>query len=214
MKVDRKTAAYTYLKDAILSGHFPEGAPIREMEIAETLQMSRAPIREAIRLLEREGVLVSYPSRGAFVASLTPHDVEEICELRILHEVYALEKSFDSFTVNELDYYKKAFIESYKQKDWETYHRVDQNFHGLILNKCGSSRLLGFIGTLNIQIERLRRYMAQNPRRMQESCEEHLRIIEYIRSHELQLAKQEMEKHLRGVMISSVETHSKIQTKK
>lgn len=207
MILDRTTTAYRYLRNGIITGEFPEGSPIREMDVAESLQISRSPVREAIRLLEREGVLTIYPARGAFVNTLTPHDVEEICELRILHELYALEKAIKKITVEDLEKIEAAFRITYERRDWDSYHQVDYDFHDLIVRKCGSPRLLNFICTLNFQIERLRRYMAQNPHRMEESFREHLQIIKYIRLCELQMAKLEMEKHLREVMFSYLETH-------
>lgn len=212
MKADLRTIACNYLRTGILNGDFPNGAPIREMEIAETLQMSRAPIREAIRLLESEGVLVSYPSRGAFVASLTLRDVQEICQLRILLELYALDVAFDSYSAEEFEEFRLAFQQSYVNHDWETYHLTDRQFHDLLVGKCGLSRLTAFLDTLNFQIERLRRFMEQSPQRMAESYEAHLRIIEYICKKERQMAKLELERHLRAVIIASAEAYKEFQS--
>ena len=70
--MDRKNQAYEYVKNTILNGDLPQGAPVKELELAATLNMSRTPIREALRQLEAEGVVVSYPSRGTFVTTITP----------------------------------------------------------------------------------------------------------------------------------------------
>ena len=101
--VDKKTEAYNYIKEEILSNRLQPDEPILELAISEKLKMSRTPIREAMRELESEGLIVSYPSRGSFVTALSPYDVEEIGELRILLEGWALERSINRITEEELD---------------------------------------------------------------------------------------------------------------
>ena len=206
MKVDLKTVAYNYLKMAIINGDLPENSPIRETEISKSLEMSRSPIREAIRALEIEGVVVSYPSRGAYVASLNPKDVHEICELRSLFEIWALERAYQHFTFQELSEFEEKFTSAYFKFDWEAYHKTDQEFHRMIISKANCARLAGFYDTLNLQCERLRRYCIMSPKRMQESYEEHLILLQSIRTSNLPLAKEQLKSHLTGVAEAIVKT--------
>lgn len=204
--MDRKNQAYEYVKNSILNGDLPQGAPVKELELAATLNMSRTPIREALRQLEAEGVVVSYPSRGTFVTTITPYDVEEIFELRILLETWALEKGFYRITDEELNQAEAAFTQSYEPFQWETYHIADRAFHHMILDKAGNKRLSVFASTLDIQIERIRRFGAKEATRREHSYSEHMNIIKCMRNRDLLGSRLALQNHLRSVADSAIET--------
>jgi len=201
----RKEEAYEYIKEAILSNELRPGAAIREMDVAEVLKMSRSPIREALRDLESDGLVVSYASRGVFVASFTPYDVEEISELRILIECWSLEKGFNRITGEELDFVQAAFEKAWKDGDWELNHRADRLLHKIIVEKSGSSRIAQFMRTLNTQIERVRRVSTTYYKRSEMSYEEHLEIIRCIRSGDLEKSKEALKRHLQSVGASAID---------
>lgn len=201
----RKEQAYEYIKNEIISGRFYPGCPVRENELSDTLKMSRSPIREALRELESEGVLVSYPSRGTFVSSLTPYDVEEIYELRSLLELWALEKGFLRITDEELNHAEELFVISNKELNWDGIHLADEFLHGLIIEKSGSKRLFLFMNNLNIQIERIRRASSKDIKRQDMSLREHMAIINNIRSRDLEASKEALKKHLWSVAQSAIE---------
>lgn len=201
-----KDQAYTYIRDAIFNDEFLPGMPLREIDISETLKMSRTPIREALRELEVEGVVVSFPARGTFVANITPYDVEEIYELRILFEMYALEKAFFRITDEDLDKSQAAFLAANNPFNWEQYHAADRAFHQLIIDKCGNSRMIIFFSTLNTQVERIRRFSAKSTERSSaDRLAEHLHIIECIRKRDLDASKKALSTHLRNVSNSAID---------
>ncbi len=205
--MNRKQQAYEFLKKAIVSGAIPAGAPVREMDLAAELKMSRTPIREAMRELEAEGVLKSYPARGTFVVPLNPSDVEEIYELRALHELWAIERSFDRFTEEELSFVERTFDESYRKSDWETWHQADRLLHRLIIEKSGSGRLLAFVNMLNTQMDRIRGVSAaKDVSRFETSYREHMEIIALIRKRDLPKCKDALRSHLRSVANSAIES--------
>lgn len=201
----RKEEAYEYIKEAILTNRLKPGMPVREMDIVEQLKMSRTPIREAMRDLEAEGLVSSFSSRGTFVASITPYDVEEISELRTLLEVWALERSFNRITDEELTYLQEELEQAKKTGDWERNHRADRLFHKLIVEKSGSRRVIQFINNLNTQIERIRRVSARHSGRSQLSYAEHMEIIRCIRSGDLEASCAALKKHLQSVGASAIE---------
>lgn len=203
--MDKKTIAYNYIREEILSNRLRPNEPILELAIAECLKISRSPVREALRALESEGLVVNYPSRGSFVASLTPYDVEEIGELRILLECWALERSINRITEEELDELEHSFHEGFQKKDWDLLHQVDRKLHGLIVVKAGSKRVQEFIHILNSQIERVRRSSAQRVNRARKSYEEHLKIIACIRTRDLAITRDTLVEHLRSVSDDAVE---------
>jgi DNA-binding GntR family transcriptional regulator len=206
----RKEQAYEYIKNAILLNQLRPGTPVREMELAEELQMSRTPIREAMRDLEAEGLVVSYASRGTFVSTITPYDVEEIGELRALFEEWSLERGFWRITDQELDYLQNEFERAHARGDREAARRTDRLFHKLIVEKSGSKRMVMFMSRLNTQIERIRLVSTQGFDGSQRSYDEHLEIIGCIRARDLEKSKAALKKHLRSVDTSAMEAAREI----
>ena len=201
----RKDQAYDYLKKAIIENELPPGTPIREADLAEALQMSRSPIREALRELEAEGVVVSYPSRGTIVTPIAVSDVEEIYQLRSLMELWALEQGYHRFSAEEISGLEQAFTTAYQAADWLSLYETEIAFHQAIVHKSGSKRLASFIHVLNTQIERIRRYSAREPGRMELSYQEHMEILKAIRSKNLYNSKNALRDHLRSVSDSALE---------
>jgi DNA-binding GntR family transcriptional regulator len=175
------------------------------MELAEQLQMSRTPIREAMRALEAEGILINYPAQGTFVMSLTSSDVEEIYELRSLFELWALERSLPRITDEEVASLEKSFTSSVNAVDWEACHNADRFLHALIVERSGSRRLSNFVNTLNTQTERIRRFSAKLPTRLQASYREHMEILGHIRKRDIKKCSESLKKHLRSVANSAIE---------
>lgn len=87
---------YLVVRKAILDGGLPAGSQLREVHIATDLGISRAPLREAFRRLEEEGLVVKIPFRGTFVAEVTPQTVAEITALRSVVEPYAAEQAMEA----------------------------------------------------------------------------------------------------------------------
>lgn len=94
--------AHAALLDAILSGRMAPGAPLREARVAEQMGVSRAPVREACRLLEVQGLVRSAPNRGFFVRDFTEADITDIYEARAALETAALRKAAPSISQAEL----------------------------------------------------------------------------------------------------------------
>jgi len=203
--MSRKDIAYNFIRNEILSGRLKAEEPIREIELSESLNMSRTPIREALRDLEAEGVIVSYPSRGTFVASLTPYDVEEIFELRTMMELWALEKGFHRIGKADIDRLRKELTDADEEGDWEKIHAADLHLHGLIVEKSTSKRLETFESILNTQIERISYATATDSRRKPETLSEHLAILDSIEAGDLDQAKKNLEYHLKMVANSAIE---------
>lgn len=203
--MDKKSQAYEYLKHAIIVDEIPPGSPLVELELSESLQMSRTPIREAMRQLETEGLVTTYPARGSFVTVLTPDDVQEIYELRLALELWALERSIARITDEELDALQAAFEEGYRTGAWETLHNADRGLHDLITEKAWSRRLLMLLSLLNTQAERIRYQSARSLGRDDLSYREHLHIIQCIRERDLEKSRTALRTHLRSVANSAMD---------
>lgn len=112
----RKEEAYEYIKNEIVINRLRPGTAIREMDISEALKISRTPIREVLCDMEADGLVISYASHGVFVTSFTSYDVEKIDDLRILIEVWSLERGFNRITDQELDRLQSDFKMAWQKK--------------------------------------------------------------------------------------------------
>lgn len=203
--MSRKDDAYNYIKQAIVSGQLKPGMPIRENDISDALQMSRTPIREALRDLESEGVVTIYASHGTFVSPLAAYDVEEIFELRSLLETWSLGKSIHRFTERELDDLENMMRDADTSCEWNDIHMADLCLHNMIVEKSGSKRLVEFIKKLNIQIERISACSSTDLKRKQETFEEHMDLINAIRSKDLEKSQELLKLHLKLVSEAAIE---------
>lgn len=192
----KKDDVYEFLKESIVSGTLLPEQPISELAISNELQMSRTPVREALLELEKEGLIVSYPSRGSFVAPLTSDDVKELYSLRILLESWALERAFDRIALEEINDLEGMLLKSRSTDGWMDRHEADRKLHALIVDKAGSKRLKNFLNIINLQNERVRRLNAKDNTRANASLEEHLEIIECIRNRDKEGSISALKKHL------------------
>ena len=133
------------LRDAIISGQFAPGTHLNESEIAKQMAVSRIPIREAIKKLEQEGLVVRQPNKGVYVISFTAQDVREIFSLRARLEEMAFEWAIHKMTAEDLTELRMLLSEQKVAVDARQYDqlaRLDLRFHELICLKAGHSRLL------------------------------------------------------------------------
>jgi DNA-binding GntR family transcriptional regulator len=129
------------------------GEPLHEVELSRQLNISRGTVREALRLLQQDGLVEVIPYRGAFVAKLSPHKVKEIYSLRALLEPYAVRLAMEngSFSQADLDEMKamvKRLGELEKSDDYAETIETDINFHKIISQPSEHNLLLDVLGNL------------------------------------------------------------------
>jgi DNA-binding GntR family transcriptional regulator len=133
------------LTQAIIQGQLPPGTKVVEAGVARELGISRAPVREAARLLEQQGLLVSNPRRGFFVRKLEPRDIDEIYDLRICVESHAAVLAARNMTPAARDALRRQIDVMYESADLADPARQveeDYRFHRMICEIAGSARLL------------------------------------------------------------------------
>ncbi len=196
--------AYRYLFEEIVYNRMPPGAPLSEADIAAKLEISRTPVREAMMILEREGIVIRYPARGCFVAQITVQDVYEIFELRIQFEITAIRNAYTLIADKQLAELEEALLALTPESTPEAYFETDRKLHSLLLDYCGNGRLVDFICILNAQIERVRVISASRPDRLIESRREHLAIVEALRRRDVKRAEELLEIHIGHVRDSTL----------
>jgi len=191
--------AYEWIYRSILNNKLAFGAPISENEIAQELGISRSPVREALKRLEAENIVAHYPNRGTFVTQITVHDLNEIFDLRILFELYALDSTYSRITDNTLKEIANTIEKLDANSSPEQYYKANDSLHSTIISSCGNRRLQGFYNNLKTQIGMVTRISARSPAHFASSQKEHLEITKTLLIRDLKKAKSLLRDHLERV---------------
>lgn len=199
---------YEAIKEDILNGRYHAGDSLKEKNIAEELHVSRTPVREAIRQMEFEDLVVSVPNRGVFVLGLSKQDFKDIYAIRMLIEGQIIQWAIERITQEELNklYEIVELMELYtKKKDYESLVRLDTNFHKTIYDACKSKHLNRVLSGLHSNIKLARQLSLCKPNRAEQSLEEHKKILEAIEKKDKQLATDLMLSHVQTASKSVIE---------
>ena len=194
----RDVVFYT-LRQAILKGELEPGERLMEMQLAEQLGVSRTPIREAIRKLELEGLVLMIPRRGAIVAKITEKDLRDVLEVRSslerLSTELACERICDS-TIDELRKAQEAFKEALNQNDITLQAQRDVEFHDVIYKATDNLRLIQMLNNLREQMYRYRLEYLKHDLAHQTLIEEHEAIIEALSKRDKEAAIKIIVRHV------------------
>jgi DNA-binding GntR family transcriptional regulator len=197
--VTRAAEAYARIRSAILDLEFAPGAPLSETLLAQAFGISRTPVREALKLLEREGLVRAFPARGTFVAELSAADVAEIYEVRILLESFAASVAAARLTDEDLASLRDS-VDAAQAAVGE--QRVDEaclldiRLHGSIVSATGNGRIKQILGQMDDQVHRIRLLASRDPERMRHTLDEHQEIVSALMARDAALADKLMRIHL------------------
>ena len=189
------------VRGAILDGTYKPGERLVETAIADQLGVSRAPVREALSALEREGLVANAPRRGYSVIDFTDKDIDEIYSLRLLLEIGALRRAVERFTEQDLAEMQRVvdeLDEAARQKtDSEKIVALDLAFHDLICRAADHSRLYSAWNSMRLQTQLLisltSRTHYDNP---EQPGELHRRILDAIWDKDLKRAEATLTDHI------------------
>jgi DNA-binding GntR family transcriptional regulator len=142
------SAATERIRAAIVDGRFAPGERLKEEELARELGISRTPVREALLMLQSEGLVESVPNRGAIVRAYTPQEIEEMYELRALLEGFAARRAATRIGpagVRALRASNERFGRLRAANDLVDLIRENLVFHNTILEAAGSDLLVGMV---------------------------------------------------------------------
>lgn len=178
---------FEQLRAAIIRGDYPAGEPIRQEDIAEHFEVSRMPVREAMRLLEAEGLVTKQPHRGAVVAQLDADDALELFQIRAALEGLAVRRSFPALTDEQVAAIERAHDALEQAEDAQKQARHSE-FH-LSLYAAAGPRLQKMVSD---QLDAARRYHLRFGRPGMEVSDrdrsEHLALIEAARRRDAETA--------------------------
>jgi len=190
---------YEQLREAILKGELKPGERIIEKDYADRLNISRTPIREALRKLETEGFVEYIPRKGVVVKSFNVNDIKEIYEIRKVLECFAVRKAIENIDDSSMEKLKATVEQMYlleEQGDIKGVFEICQEFNEVIFNATGMPRLVDIINTLKEFIERFRRVTMSKSYRRLEAIKEHKGIYEAIIERDIEKAEKLVYEHL------------------
>ena len=169
------------LREAILKGELKPGERLMELQLASRLGVSRTPIREAIRMLELEGLAVTMPRKGAEVAKMTEKDMEDVLKIRKALDELAVGLACDNMTEEELKQLYvalKNFEESIRSGDVKQIAQADVEFHDSIYQAADNPKLVTMLNNLREQMYRYRVEYLKNESIYPRLIEEHQGIYD------------------------------------
>lgn len=187
------------LRDDIFSGALPPGERVGLEALAGDLGMSQIPLREALRALVGEGLIVPLPHRGYVVASADLDDLEETYRLRLVLEPLAVELAVPQLVESDFDELERELdliATTFRVGDWVAHRDHHHAFHFGIYRKCGSVWLVRFSDMLWSNAQRYQQLSRQIPGQYKRRLEEHGQILAACRAGDAKLAATEMREHV------------------
>lgn len=193
--------AYEEIKDAIINLRFSPGEFLSENSLAKALNMSRTPVREALKKLANEGLVCIIPGKGVSVAPVSVKDLKEIYEIRKSLECLALKTSLERITLKQLDELESkwlklsALLQNKGDVDWLLISSYDSQLHSLLVDQCDNERLKYFLQILKQQILRYQLMAAKALGDADETIKQHLEIIALMKVKDLDKLKKLLVEH-------------------
>jgi DNA-binding GntR family transcriptional regulator len=195
--------AFNLIKKDIISGKLAPDEELPEKKLAEELGISRTPIREALKRLAAEGLIMISDAKMATVASFTEEDALQFLEIRELLEVYNLEIIADTFQdrlLEELKENLESQWQAIKEDCYEEFIELDREFHLLLAKENPNPKLRDMIHTSNTGVNRAFLVLSNTLRlSAKEAYEEHNRIFTALQSKHVETAKKEMSAHMKNI---------------
>lgn len=194
-----RDVVFNTLRQAILKGELAPGERLMEISLAERLGVSRTPIREAIRKLELEGLVLMIPRKGAEVARISEKSLRDVLEVRRSLEELAIELACQRMTEEEIaelegvqEDFRKAVVNGDAMKIAET----DEVYHDVIYKGTNNDRLVSILNNLREQMYRYRLEYIKDEDKRQILLIEHDNILKAVKLRRVEEAKEAMREHI------------------
>lgn len=194
-----RDVVFNTLRQAILRGEMEPGERLMEIQLAQKLGVSRTPIREAIRKLELEGLVIMIPRKGAEVAHITEKDMRDVLEVRSTLEELAVTLAIQNATdekIEELRAANKVFESAVVSKDVVNIVDTDVKFHDILYSMTDNARLIQIINNLSEQMYRYRLEYVKDARTHSILISEHNDIIREIKDKNVDVARKVIRQHI------------------
>lgn len=194
-----RDVVFNTLRKAILTGQLKPGERLMEVHLASRLGVSRTPIREAIRKLELEGLVIMIPRRGAEVARITEKSLKDVLEVRRALDALSVELACDRITQKDLGRLLEAcgtFERAVREGDASVIASEDVALHDIIVEATGNVRLQQLVNNLSEQMYRFRFVYIKEESQHDNLIAEHREIYESIVSRDKERAAAAARLHI------------------
>lgn len=195
-----RTEVANLLRKHILNGDIQSGERLIEVEIAQQLGVSRMPVREALRVLESEGLIKQIPRKGIVVSEYTEDDIIEYYTIREALEICAIKIVIDKITKDEIDelkMYCSNAVKAHRENDTDKVCFWTSKFNERIYDSCGMPRLKEQISSTQKYLRTFRMVSFREPNRTEKALAEHLEIIQLVESKNIEGAVKATSAHLK-----------------
>lgn len=190
---------FNTLRQAILKGDLAPGERLMEVSLANRLGVSRTPVREAIRKLELEGLVLMVPRRGAEVAKISEKNLRDVLEVRRTLEELAVELASKRMTDDRMLALKRAnvvFESSLATNDVTQIAEADEKFHDVIYAATVNEKLLQIMNNIREQMYRYRLEYIKDEEKRRDLVTEHRQIINALEKRDVEAAKRAARVHI------------------
>ena len=204
-----RDVVFNTLRRAILRGELKPGERLMEIQLANKLGVSRTPIREAIRKLELEGLVLMIPRKGAEVAEITEKNLRDVLEVRCALEELAVQLACDRIDrekLKELHAAAEHFRKILDSDDITAIGEADEAFHDVIFAATDNERLIQLLNNLREQMYRYRIEYLKKKECHPQLLKEHAAIIKAIEGHDKEHATQITVRHISNQAATVVDT--------
>ena len=196
-----RDVAFRCLREAILTGQLQPGERLREIELSNQMGVSRTPLREALRMLEHEGLVLMYPRRGACVANISEKDLKDVLEVRRVLEDLTMELACRNCTpelIRQLRIKNLEIEQAVRKKDVRMIAQKDVEFHDIIYEIADNHKLTQIISNLREQIYRFRLEYVKEEAKREQIIREHKTIIQEMEAGRIEEARAAMRDHIKN----------------
>ncbi|HXE48878.1 MAG TPA: GntR family transcriptional regulator [Ramlibacter sp.] len=189
------------LRQMLVENRISPGAKLNERELAEVLQVSRTPLREAIKMLAAEGLVELLPNRGAIAVSLSEADVLNTFEVMAGLEGLSGELAAQRITDGELAEIKAMQFEmmaAYTRRDLSNYYRINAQIHSAINAAAKNPVLTATYNQVNARLQALRFRSNQDGEKWKRAMKEHEKMIEALQARDTAAMRELLVAHLRN----------------
>ena len=192
----KKDYIYDEIKKMIIMGELKQGENIIEKDLIDKFDVSRTPIREALKILDMEGWIYSNPRKGYNVSSITFKDVKDLFQIRYEMEPLCLKIANKFFEEKELLELRNEIKMYVKNKDYGSLRLMDEKFHEYIINSTYNDYIIRTMKYVNEHSNRTRFLTFRDKEATLESAYDHIKILDFLLNNDIDKAVASLKKHV------------------
>lgn len=184
------------LRQRIWSREIQFGDRLLESDLAVAFEVSRSTIREALKILEYEELVISKARKGTYVTTFSKKDLEEIIELRTLLETEAFTQALPQLNDKQFKELNHIIEQMKDLENWHDLFDLDMKFHGYVVHLCSNKRIIKIYNSLQVQIRAYLVHLDQYYSSYQSFYQEHKELLEALITKESPKVEEKVKNHI------------------